>query len=80
MEGGKGILQVEKFNQGWKKCGVGERVNPISMEEKILWDKYYLLSCLSYHVKRLDANHIMLSLMLGNHIVKGKKMTQKMIL
>ena len=27
VDGGKGILQVERFNQGWKKCGVGERVN-----------------------------------------------------
>lgn len=27
-------MQVEKFNQGWKKCGVGERVKP-----KYAWRK-----------------------------------------
>ena len=34
VDGGKGILQVERFNQGWKKCGVGERVN-----QKYAWRK-----------------------------------------
>ena len=47
VDGGKGILQVERFNQGWKKCGVGERVNQKYAWRKILLDKYYILSCLS---------------------------------
>ena len=45
VDGGKGILQVERFNQGWKKCGVGERVN-----QKYAWRKKSLWTNITFQV------------------------------